>query len=177
MRDDRFLQASCQLTHTWKPFKVRTIAFDHERFNHVVANHFEVGVANPVADGGLRAREEVVDDSDFVAKNHKAVHEMGANEACPASDEDALPLAGWEEPDRREAREGGVGDRVTLGVVDGLGLIKSRLVLALQVSAAAVDWWGVVRTQVERSEDVDRNLAVESKAFEADCLDLCAILI
>jgi hypothetical protein len=51
----------------------RTIAFNHERFNHIMADQLEVGVANPMVNGGFRPSEEVVEDSDFMAEQHKSV--------------------------------------------------------------------------------------------------------
>ena len=44
-----------------------TVAFNHEGFNDIVANHLEVGVSDPMADSGLRTSEEVVDDGNLMA--------------------------------------------------------------------------------------------------------------
>jgi len=44
-----------------------TITFNHEGFHNVVSDHFEVGMPNPVADGGLEARVKVVQNGDFMA--------------------------------------------------------------------------------------------------------------
>ena len=30
-----------------------TVAFNHERFDYIMANHFKIGMANPVADSGF----------------------------------------------------------------------------------------------------------------------------
>jgi hypothetical protein len=37
-----------------------TITFDHERLDHIVPDHFEVWMTNPMADCSLRSGEEIV---------------------------------------------------------------------------------------------------------------------
>lgn len=68
-----------------------------------MTDHLKVGVANPVTDGGLGAGEEVVEDGNFVTKEHEPVDEMRSDEASTASDEDALPVGRREKLDGREA--------------------------------------------------------------------------
>ena len=53
-----------------------TVALDHERLYDIMTDHLEVRVANPVTDGSLRASEEVVEDSNLMAKNHETVDKM-----------------------------------------------------------------------------------------------------
>lgn len=89
-----------------------------------MADHLEVRVANPVANGGFRTSEEVVEHGDFVAEEHQAVNEMRANETGTTGDEDAFALGWSEKPDGGEAGEGGVGDGLDVGVEDRLGLVR-----------------------------------------------------
>jgi len=51
----------------------RTIAFNHEWFNHIMTDQLEVGVANPMVNGGFRPSEEIVENGDFMAEKHKSV--------------------------------------------------------------------------------------------------------
>ena len=57
-----------------------------------MADHLEVGVPDPVADGRLGAGEEVVEHCNFVPEEHEAIDEMGADEASTTGDKDALAL-------------------------------------------------------------------------------------
>jgi len=69
-------------------------------------NHFKVGVTNPMAYCGLGAGKEVVEDSDFMAKKHKTVYQVGANETSTTGDQDTLSVGRRKEFNRREASEG-----------------------------------------------------------------------
>lgn len=152
-------------------------------------DQLEVGVANPVADGGLGAGEEVVQYSDFVAEKHQTVNKMRADEPGAASDKDALALGGRDKLDGREAGESGVRDRSSFGVVDGLGLVaceslrETRVRLGLLVGIRGAQTIGdsfgqdVVGPEVKRAEDIERDFAVEAKALEADACDLLAALV
>lgn len=46
-----------------------------------MANHFEIGMANPMTDSSFWASEKVIDDSDFMAQKHQAIYKMGTNKA------------------------------------------------------------------------------------------------
>lgn len=72
----------------------RTITLDHERLNNVVSDHLKVGVTNPVADGGLGAGEEVVDDRDFMPEEHKTIDKVRSDKTSATSDKDALAVGG-----------------------------------------------------------------------------------
>jgi hypothetical protein len=100
--------------------KQRTIALDHEGFDDIVTNQLKVRVANPVRHARFGTSEKVIEDGDFVAEKHETVDEMRADKACTASDEDALPAGLGKKLDGWEAAEGGVGDRLRLGVIDRL---------------------------------------------------------
>ena len=41
-----------------------------------MANHFKIGMANPVADSGFWASEKVIENSDFMTQKHKAINKM-----------------------------------------------------------------------------------------------------
>lgn len=125
---------------------IRTVALSHIRVDDVVADELEVGVADPVADRGLRAGEEVVEDSHLVAEQHEAVDKVRAKESGTTSNEDALLLSRWKELHGGEAVEGGVGDSA-IGVNDG------RILVLLVVC--------VVRRQPQGTKCVDGHLAVE----------------
>ena len=43
-----------------------TVTFNHERLDDVVSDHFKVRVADPVADGGFRTSEEVIENGDLM---------------------------------------------------------------------------------------------------------------
>lgn len=146
-----------------------------------MANHLEVRVANPVTDSRLRTSEKIVDHSDFVAQNHQAVDEVGADKASTASDQDALPLRGSQKLYGREAGEGGIRDRVRLGVVDRLGLEERELVLIGVGLDGGLLGFGsgrrVVWAHIERAQDIEGDLAVKPEALEAYGADLLAILV
>jgi hypothetical protein len=57
-----------------------------------MSNHFKVRVSNPMIDGGLGTREEVIQNSDFMAEQHKTVNEMRAYEAGASGNQDAFSL-------------------------------------------------------------------------------------
>ena len=97
-----------------------TITFDHERLNNIMANKLKVRVANPVADSRLGSGEEIVQNMDFMAKNHEAINEMRPNETCATSDEDTFSCGWREETDRGESREGRIRDGVILRMIDRL---------------------------------------------------------
>ena len=50
--------------------EVLTITLDHEWLDNVMSDQLEVGMPDPVADGGLGAGEEIVDDGDLVTQEH-----------------------------------------------------------------------------------------------------------
>lgn len=124
--DGRFLLV-CSQKVAQKRMKVRpTITFDHEGLNNIMTDQFKVRMTNPMANRCLRAGEEVVKDRDLVAEEHQTVDKVRSNKSSTASDQDALALGRGEELDGWKAGEGGVGDRVGIGVEDGLGLIELR---------------------------------------------------
>lgn len=86
----------------------RTITFDHEGFDDIVSDHFKVGVANPVTDGGLGSGEKVVKDGDFMAQEHQSVYQVGTDKTGTTSNEDTFTLGRREEFDRGKTGEGGV---------------------------------------------------------------------
>jgi hypothetical protein len=102
-----------------------TVALDHEWFNYIVSDHLEVGVSDPMANGGFRPSEEIVEDGDFVAEKHKSVDEMGSDEPSTARDKNALALRWRKQLDGYEAGEGGVGNGVGIGMENRIGLVDS----------------------------------------------------
>jgi hypothetical protein len=78
-------------------------------------------MSDPMTDGSLGTGEEVVEDGNVMAEEHKAIDEVRADETSTASDQDALALGGRKKFDRREASESCVRDRVVFGIIDGLG--------------------------------------------------------
>jgi len=77
-------------------------------------------MADPVRDARLGTGEKVVEHGHLMTKEHEAVDQMGADEACATCDKDALTARLGEELDRGETAEGGVGDGLGLRVVDRL---------------------------------------------------------
>ncbi len=77
-------------------------------------------MADPVRDARLGTGEKVVEHGDLVTEEHKAVDQMGSDEACTTCDKDALTAGLWEELDGGETAESSVGDGLRLRVVDGL---------------------------------------------------------
>ena len=43
-----------------------TVAFNHERLDNVVSDHFKVRMADPVTNGGFGTSEEVVENGDLM---------------------------------------------------------------------------------------------------------------
>lgn len=144
-----------------------------------MADHLEVGVADPVTDSRLGASEEIVEYSDLVAQNHETVNKMGADEASASGDKDTLSLGCRQQLDRREARQRRVRDRTSVGVEDGLGQVVRTLVLFVQVfqrrrGRAGFD---VVRPEVERTKHIERHFRVETKTIETNRCNLLATLV
>lgn len=166
---------------------VNLVTFNHEGLNDVVTNHLKVGMANPVADSGFRASEEVVQDGDFMTKEHQTVNEMRANEAGASGNEDALAVGWSKEPNGGETSESRVRDRVGIRVINRLGLILSVPLGKLGMLGLLVIGRGrrntlarrrdIMRTQIESTKVVDGDLAVESKSIESDRSDLFAVLV
>lgn len=91
----------------------------------------------------------------------------------------------------REPAEGGVGDRVGVWVKDGLGLIRSKraagcelCMLSLLVVRSRVDDFvivcvgkDVVRAEVEGTQDIEGDGAVEAEPIKADRCDLDTALV
>lgn len=92
-----------------------------------MANEFEIWMANPVADGGLRASEEIVNDGDIVTQKHQPVYQMGAHEACAPRYKDAFLPVGWQQFDRRKRGEGGKCDRLGLRIIGRLSTEQGSL--------------------------------------------------
>ena len=96
--------------------------------------------------------------------------DVGADEARAAGDEHALARGRGQELDGREAREGGVGDRLGVLVEDGLGLVRGVALGELGVAGGllrvervdgAIGGGGddVVGAQVEGADEVEGECA------------------
>lgn len=164
-----------------------TIALNHEGLNNVVTNHLKVGVTNPVAYGGFRSSEEIVEDGDFMTQEHQTVDEMRANEAGASSNEDALAVGWSKESNGSETSEGRVRDGVGIRMINRLGLILSvplgklgvlgLLVVGRRGCSTLTRHRDIMGAQVESTKVVDGNLAVETKPIETDGSDLFAMLV
>lgn len=73
-----------------------------------MSDHFKVWVSDPMADRGLGTREEIIKDSDFMAKEHKTINKMRPDKASTASDQNPLALRWGKESYGRETGESGV---------------------------------------------------------------------
>ena len=82
-----------------------------------MSNEFKVRVTDPVRDGGLEASEEVVEDGDFMTKEHEAIHKVRTYKPSTAGDEDALSLGRGQQLDGRVMCDGRIGNGVSGGVV------------------------------------------------------------
>lgn len=125
-------------------------------------------MTDPVRDGGLGASEKVVEDGYIMAKEHEAIHKVGTHKTSTTSDEDALPLSRGQQLDGRVMCDGRIGNGVSGGVVcraDTKGFGFLALVLG---DRARLGLNLIVRPEVERTESVDLDLGVESKAVETD---------
>ena len=139
-----------------------------------------------MTDGRFGASEEVVEDGDLMAEEHKAVDQVRADETGATGDENALALGRREELDGREAGEGGVGDRLAVGMEDGLGLVggvragELRVLDLLLLDVLVLFGVGgddVVRAEIEGAEDVEGDFAVEAEPLEADSVYDIAVLV
>lgn len=154
-----------------------------------MSDQLKVGVTDPVIDGGFGSREEVVQHGDFVPEEHQTVNEMRSDESCASGNKDAFARCWREKFDRGETRKGGVGDRLGLGVVDRLRLIRrvalnepGVLGFCLCVGfgylfLTLASGHDVVRAQVKRPQNIDRDLTVEAKTLESDRFDFFAVLV
>ena len=100
--------------------EVLTVALSHVGLHDVMPDHLEIGMANPMADGGFRASKEIIEDRDLVSEEHQTVDEVRPDESRSSSDEDTLSLVGGEQLDGRETAEGRVRDRVLAREVYGV---------------------------------------------------------
>jgi hypothetical protein len=111
-----------------------------------------------------------------VTKKHESVNKVGAHEASAAGYKDALSLGRRNKLDRGEARQSGVGDGIGVGMIDRLGLVYGAvfskfcmlLFLVSDGGFAVVGGGDVVGTQIERSEIIERDAGVETKAVKTD---------
>ena len=101
-----------------------TVTFNHEWLDDIVTDQLKVGMTNPVAYSGLGTSEKVVEDSDFMAKKHESVYQVGTDKTRATSDKNALALRRRKERHRRETSEGSIGDRIILWMVNRFGLIR-----------------------------------------------------
>ena len=62
-----------------------TVHLDEERLDHIVSDHFKVGMTNPVRDGSSGPSEKVVEDSNFMAKEHEPVDQVRSDESRSSS--------------------------------------------------------------------------------------------
>ena len=139
-----------------------------------------------MTDGRFGASKEVVEDGDLMAEEHKAVDQVRADETGTTGDEDTLALGRREELDGREAGEGGVGDRLAVGMEDGLGLVggvragELRVLALLLLDVLVLFGVGgddVVRAEIEGAKDVEGDFAVEAEPLEADSVYDIAVLV
>jgi len=153
-----------------------------------MSNHLKVGMADPMADGGLGTGEEIINDGDFMTQEHQTVDEVGSNETSAAGNQDTLALRWGQELDRWETRESGVGDRMGVWVEDGFGLIGGKTLgelcvqfclLRILFGEVGVAWGGhdIVGAKVKRSEEIDGDFTVEAKTMETDGLDFLTGLV
>lgn len=167
---------------------MHTITFNHEWFDNIVSHHLEVGVANPVTDSGLGSSKEVIDDGNLMTEEHKAVNEMGADKSSATGDKDPLALRGRKQLDGGEARKSGVRNGVSGGHIDRLGLVGGVALVELGVLSlllfilharshiiGSLD--GVVGPQIQGTKDINRDLAVEAEAIEANGQNLVPVFI
>lgn len=152
-----------------------------------MTDHLKVGVPNPVTDGGLGASEEVVQYGYFMPEKHETVDKVRTDKPRTTSDEDTLPLRRREELHGRETTQGGVRDRLGVGVVDGLRLVS---VQTLGEARVVCEFFGIdfvdlfdggrediMRPQVERPQEVDRDFAIKTESLETNGFDFLAILV
>jgi hypothetical protein len=161
-----------------------TVTFNHERLNNIMSDHLKVGMADPMADGGFGAGEEVIDNGHFVTQEHQTVHEMGSDETGTAGDQDALALGRRQELDGLETRESGVGDRLAFWVIYRVGLVRcaplGRLRLLRVLFGGIGGTWGgrdIMRAKIERSEFINGDFRIESETIEANGLDFLTVLV
>jgi len=165
-----------------------TVTLNHEWLDDIMSDHLKVGMADPVADGGLGASEEVVEDGNFMTQEHQAVDEVGSNETGPAGNQDTLALRRGQEFDRWETRESGVGDRVAVWVEDGFGLVRCEtlgepgvqfLLLCVLLGKISAAWssHNIMRSKVKRSKEINGDFAIEAKTIETNGLDFLTRLI
>jgi hypothetical protein len=140
-----------------------------------------------MADGSLGASEKIVNHGHLVTQEHETIHEVRANETSSTGDKDTFARFGRQKFDGREARERRVGYRVGAGVIYGLGLVDrmpSREA-SVQLGLFGVDFinltfghrYYVVRAEVERLKDVDRDTTIETEDIMPDSCDLALALV
>lgn len=101
-----------------------TVALNHERLDDIVSDQLKIGVADPMVDGGLGAGEKVVDNGDLMTQEHQTVNEVGSDETGTTGNQYTLALKSRQEFNGWETRESRVGDRASVWMKYGLGLIR-----------------------------------------------------
>lgn len=118
-----------------------------------------------------------------MAKEHKTVNKVRADEACTTSYEDAFAGRRGQELHGRETGQSGVRDGLRVGVVNRFGLVIGALgklgmvVYSCRDRLEIVGFQDIVRTKIKSTEGVDGDLRVETEAGEANGGDLFAILV
>lgn len=118
-----------------------------------------------------------------MAKEHKTVNKVRADEACTTSYEYAFAGRRGQELHGRETGQSGVRDGLRVGVVNRFGLVIGALgklgmvVYSCRDRLEIVGFQDIVRTKIEGTEGFDGDLRVETEAGEANGGDLFAILV
>ena len=150
--------------------------------------HLKVGMTDPVTDGGLGAGEEIIDDGDFVTQEHQAVDEMRSDKTSAAGNQDSLAFRRRQKFDRWETRESRIGDRVGVWVEDRFGLVRGKTLGELRVQffllrillgeiSVTRSGHDIMRAKIKRSEEINGDFAVETKAIKTDSLDFLTGLV
>jgi hypothetical protein len=114
---------------------------------------------------------------------------MGADKARAPSDQNTLTIGRSKKLYRWKTKECGIGDGLAIWVVDRFGLICSLILgkfcmlgflsfcIKVLNSLGIIGRHDIMGAEVQRAEDIDRDLAVETKALEPDSHDFLAALV
>jgi len=112
---------------------------------------------------------------------------MGSYETSTAGDQNPLAFRRREEFDRGKTRQSGIRDRFYIWMVNRLGLVRSMALrefgvlsvefFVVEIDSLAIGQSCIMRTEIQRSEDIKGNLAIETEAIETNGGDLDTVFI
>jgi hypothetical protein len=152
-----------------------------------MADHFEIGMTDPMTDGRLGTGEEVVQYGDIVTEEHKTVDEMRPDEASTTGDQNPFTIRRREEFDRRETSKGGIGDTISIGMVNRFGLVGCvvtssefgmfSILRIITERLFAIRGEDIVWAKIQSTQSIKGYFTIKTETTEANGGDFLAVLV